>query len=485
MSTLQPFELIIFGATGDLALRKLLPSMYYSHRDGTLPDDSRILCLGQSLPDREAYMVKAKEGAKKFLPAADYDEAAWDSFAEHLDYLRLNAGELDSYKQLAAKIEEGGRDVRVFYLSLPPSVFSIACQNLAAVGLNKGVNTRVVLEKPLGYDFKSSDEINSSVAEFFDEKQVYRIDHYLGKEPVQNLMALRFGNTLFEPLWRREWISDVQITVAETVGVETRAAFYDGTGALRDMVQNHLLQLLLIIAMEPPVSAEPDAVRDEKLKVLHSLRPFGENDVSQKVVFGQYKAGQSGGKPVQAYLDEPGVPPDSRTETFVALKAEVDNWRWAGVPFFLRTGKRLQSRLAEIVINFKAVPHPIFGGKSVNRLVIQLQPDECVKLFLMAKQPGDGMNLGTVNLNVDFSDAFKVRQMEAYERMLLDALRGKQTLFVRRDESDAAWRWVEPIMNYFKNPDIKPKPYASGSWGPAAANTLVLRDNITWAEEDE
>lgn len=484
MSSLQPFELVIFGSTGDLALRKLLPSMYYSHRDGNLPDDCRILCLGQSVPDRDGFLNKAKEGAKKFLPAADYDEAAWDSFAEHIDYLRLNAGELDGYKILAERIAEGGRQVRVFYLSLPPSIFSIACENLAAVGLNQGQDTRVVLEKPLGYDFKSADEINSSVARFFDEKQVYRIDHYLGKEPVQNLMALRFGNTFFEPLWRREWISDVQITVAETVGVETRAAFYDGTGALRDMVQNHLLQLLLILAMEPPVSAEPDAVRDEKLKVLHSLRPFGESDVAQKVVFGQYKAGQIDGKSVPAYLDEPGVPAESRTETFVALKAEIDNWRWAGVPFFLRTGKRLQQRLAEIVINFKPVPHPIFGGQCVNRLVIQLQPDENVRLYLMAKQPGDGMNLGTVNLKVDFSDAFKVRQMEAYERMLLDALRGKQTLFVRRDENDAAWRWVEPIMNYFKNPDIKPKPYPSGTWGPAAANTLVLRDGLTWAEED-
>ena len=484
MSAMQPFELVIFGGTGDLSLRKLLPSMYYSHRDSTLPDDCRITCLGQSIPDRAGFLAKAKEGARKFLPAADYDEAAWDSFAEHVDYLRVNAQDAADYAQLAASMEAGGRHIRVFYLSLPPSLFAVACGNLASVGLNTAGDARVVLEKPLGYDFKSADQINGSVAEHFSEKQVYRIDHYLGKEPVQNLMALRFGNTFFEPLWRREWIQDVQITVAETVGVETRAAFYDGTGALRDMVQNHLLQLLLILAMEPPVSAEPDAVRDEKLKVLHSLRPFGEADVAQKVVFGQYRSGQIGGKPVPAYLDEPGVPPESRTETFVALKAEIENWRWAGVPFFLRTGKRMQERLAEIVINFKPVPHPIFGGQSVNRLVIQLQPDECIKLFLMAKQPGDGMTLGTVNLNVDFADAFKVRQMEAYERMLLDALRGKQTLFVRRDENDAAWRWVEPIMNYWRNPDIKPKPYPSGTWGPAAANTLILRDGLTWAEED-
>lgn len=484
MSMLQPFELVIFGATGDLSLRKLLPSMYYSHRDGNLPDNCRILCLGQSVPDLATFQAKAKEGAKKFIPAADYDEAAWDSFAEHIDYLRLRAAELDDYKLLADKINEGDREVRVYYLSLPPSVFSVACENLAAVGLNKGAGTRVVLEKPLGYDFDSADEINSGVARFYDEKQVYRIDHYLGKEPVQNLMALRFGNTFFEPLWRREWIKDVQITVAETVGVETRAAFYDGTGALRDMVQNHLLQLLLMIAMEPPVSAEPDAIRDEKMKVLNSLRKFTEADVAEKVVFGQYKEGQMGGKPVPAYLDEPGVPAESRTETFVAIKAEIDNWRWAGVPFFLRTGKRLQERVAEIVINFKPVPHPIFGGQSVNRLVIQLQPDECVKLFLMAKQPGDGMNLGEVSLNVDFSDAFKVRQMEAYERMLLDALRGKQTLFVRRDESDAAWRWVAPIMDFFKNPSAKPKTYTAGSWGPAAASTLVLKDGCSWAEEN-
>ena len=483
--SLPQFDLVIFGGTGDLAIRKLLPALYYSHRDGILPAGSRIFGAGSSseMP-REQYLAKVEAGCRKFVRAADFNEADFQSFAERIHYIRANAKNPADFQNLATLLNESPAAERVFYLSTPPDVFMQICENLGAAGLAT-TNSRVVLEKPLGHDFASNDQINAGVAKIFAEEQVYRIDHYLGKEPVQNLMALRFSNTIFEPLWRREYIRDVQITVAEQVGVETRAAFYDGVGALRDMVQNHMLQLLCITAMEPPVSNEPDAIRDEKLRVLHSLRPFTEQDVATKVVRGQYKAGAINGSAVPAYLDEPGVPEDSHADTFVALKAEIDNWRWAGVPFFLRTGKRMQEKVAEIVINFKDVPHPVFPVSSGgNRLVIRLQPDESVRLYLMAKHPGDGMNLGQVHLDIDFSQTFRVRQMEAYERLLLDVLRGRQTLFVRRDELDAAWRWVEPIMNAWAKHDERPKPYNAGSWGPAAASTLILRDGLTWSEEN-
>ena len=373
---------------------------------------------------------------------------------------------------------------RVFYLSTSPDLFAGVCQRLAAVKLNQG-NSRVVLEKPLGHDLESSNKINDTVGAYFTEQQIYRIDHYLGKEPVQNLLALRFGNTFLEPLWRREWISDVQITVTEQVGVESRAAFYDHTGALRDMVQNHLLQLLCIVAMEPPASINADAVRDEKLKVLRSLKPLDPEGLLTKVVRGQYRAGAAEGKPAEGYLDEPGVAPHSRTETFVALKTEISSWRWAGVPFYLRTGKRMSERLAEIVVNFRKVPHSIFGRQPMtpNRLVIQLQPNESVRLHLMAKQPGDQMRLRPVYLDLDFKEVFESRSPEAYERLLMDVIRGDLSLFVRRDEQVAAWNWVEPIMEAWENSAEGPKPYTAGTWGPAASSALLSRDGLCWHEE--
>ncbi len=485
MSALQTFDLIIFGGTGDLAIRKLLPALYYSHRDGSFTDTSRIMGVGFSRDlSREEYLEKVKAGCQKFVAADAFSEEVWASFAARIQYLRVNATLPDEFAKLAAVLKPSSADARVFYLSTPSDVFAQICDGLHSADLITNTS-RVVVEKPLGHDFASSEAINADIAKYFTEPQIYRIDHYLGKEPVQNLMALRFGNSIFEPLWRREYIRDVQITVAEQVGVETRAAFYDHVGALRDMVQNHLLQLLTITAMEPPISSASDAIRDEKLKVLNCLRPFTDHDVAVKTVRGQYKAGAINGVAVPAYNAEDGVSPDSHTETFVAIKAEIDNWRWAGVPFYLRTGKRMQEKVAEIVINFKPVAHPIFAGTEVgsNRLVIQLQPDESVKLYLMAKHPGDGMNLGQVHLNIDFSETFKVRQMEAYERMLLDVLRGKQALFVRRDELDAAWQWVEPMMQHWANSSEKPALYPAGSWGPAAASSLILSDGLTWAED--
>jgi glucose-6-phosphate 1-dehydrogenase len=375
---------------------------------------------------------------------------------------------------------------RVYYLATPPTLFAKICHNLAASGLATS-SSRVVLEKPLGRDLKSARQINAEVGEVFSESQIFRIDHYLGKEAVQNLLALRFGNILFEPLWRREWISDVQITIAEELGVGNRMGYYETSGALRDMLQNHLLQLLCIVAMEPPVSVTADAVRDEKLQVLRSLKPFTPSMLVQNVVRGQYRQGHVDGVAVPSYRSEPDANPHSRTETFVAVKAEIDTWRWAGVPFYLRTGKRMADQLAEIVVRFKSIPHSIFaqpvGSFQPNSLVIRLQPDEGLHLNLMAKTPGDGMRLKPVDLELDFRETFKKPRMEAYERLLMDVLRGQLTLFMRSDELEAAWAWVEPILEFWEQEENEPIPYTAGSWGPAAASALIGRDGLQWREE--
>jgi len=485
MTDIQPFDMVLFGGTGDLVMRKLLPALYHQHQDGNLPESGRVLCLGRSQPDQENYLQSALTHARKYLGEA-FNDKDWASFAARVRYLKLDAQDKAAYASLASVLNERPEHVRVFYLATAPNLFAGICENLASVGLNKGVS-RVVLEKPLGHDLASSQVINAQVGKYFKEAQIYRIDHYLGKEAVQNLMALRFGNTLFEPLWRREWIRDVQITVTEQVGVEGRGDFYDKAGALRDMVQNHLLQVLCIIAMEPPASTDPDAVRDEKLKTLRALRRFGPNEVATKTVRGQYKAGALAGGPVIGYLDEPGIAPNSTTQTFVAIKAEIDTWRWAGVPFYLRTGKRMQERLAEIVINFRPVPHSIFGlpagGQSANRLVIQLQPEESVRLYLLAKQPGDQMRLRSVHLDLDFDEFFKARRPDAYERLLTDVIRGRLTLFMRRDELEEAWKWVEPILHVWEASDEPPKSYTAGTWGPAASSALLSRDGFCWHEE--
>ncbi|MBV8649339.1 glucose-6-phosphate dehydrogenase [Paludibacterium sp.] len=479
------FDMVLFGGTGDLVMRKLLPSLYQAHAAGLLNKDGRILGLGRKEWDREQYLAYVEEHSRKHIKEC-FTEADWQQFCDRIEYLRVDAGFPEHFPPLAEKLGEmvPGRSV-VCYLSTAPEFFTPICENLAAVGLNHP-NVRVVLEKPLGHDLASSNEINDAVAKFFDEHQLYRIDHYLGKESVQNLMAIRFGNALFEPLWRREWVHNVQITISEELGVEGRGGFYDHTGALRDMVQNHLLQLLCIVAMEPPASLEGNAIRDEKLKVLKALRSFDVQDVATKTVRGQYKAGAISGGGVPGYLEEAGIPPTSTTETFVSLKAEIDNWRWAGVPFFLRTGKRMPERLAEIVINFRDVPCPLFPspvGQTANRLVIRLQPDESIRLYFLAKEPGDTMNLQPAYLNLDFNAMFKVRRADAYERLLLDVIRGRLGLFMRSDELVAAWRWVEPIMHAWEHSTTPPKQYTAGTWGPAASSALLSRDGIAWHEE--
>ncbi|MCP1674889.1 glucose-6-phosphate 1-dehydrogenase [Natronocella acetinitrilica] len=484
MSKSTPFDIVIFGGNGDLALRKLLPALYHRHRDGALSDDGGIIGAARRGLSREDYIAEVREACVRHV-GIHFQESVWESFAKRLDYVKLDATKLADYQGLADRLKAQPQRTRIYYLSTGPELFSGICHNLASSGL-VCPECRVVLEKPLGRDLASADAINESVAEVFAERQIYRIDHYLGKEAVQNLIALRFGNALFEPLWGRSSIRDVQITLAEQVGVENRGPFYDNTGALRDMVQNHLLQLLCIIAMEPPTSIDPDAVRDEKLKVLRGLRPLEGKEAVLNTVRGQYRAGAIGGSPVPGYLEENGVSPDSRTETFVALKTEIDTWRWAGVPFFLRTGKRMQDRVAEVVVNFRQVPHSIFSQAQTpgaNRLVIELQPDEGVQLHLMAKAPGDDMELRPVALNLDFAKTFTTRKADAYERLLMDCLRGRLTLFMRRDEVNAAWRWIEPILDAWDHQGDAPKAYTAGTWGPAASSALVGRQGYAWHEE--
>jgi glucose-6-phosphate 1-dehydrogenase len=477
-----PLDMIIFGGAGDLSVRKLLPALYMAHLHGNLPPSTRIIAVGRHAYGSAGYIDFVQERSQPFIDAKNFEPKAWQEFLRMLDYVCLDATDAAGYAALVRVSRQGVE--RAFYLATAPSLFTSICDNLASCGLIDGAS-RVVLEKPLGHDLASAQEINAAVGKHFSESQIYRIDHYLGKETVQNLMVLRFGNGILEPLWRAPNIVSVQITVAETVGVGSRAGFYNETGAMRDMVQNHLLQLLCIIAMEPPVSLDPDAVRDEKLKVLRSLRRMTLGDIARDTVRGQYVSGAVNGEAVKGYLDEPDVPADSRTETFVALRTYVDTWRWANVPFFIRTGKRMQKRLSQIVVEFADPPFSIFPDAPrtrANRLVIQLQPEESVQLQLMAKQPGSGMHMLPVNLNLDLQSAFSQRRAEAYERLLIDVVRGRLTHFMRRDELEAAWSWADPILDGWQELREHPHNYAAGSWGPDASAALLARQGFAWVE---
>ncbi len=478
----EPFDLVIFGGTGDLAVRKLLPAMFHRFLDGQLPPSSRIIGVAREALDDAGYRALLRQTL-----SAVCDAVKLDAFLQQVGYRPLDARKDAGWDDFAALIGSQPDHVRVFYLSTSPELFVDICGRLGHYRLNQG-KSRVVLEKPIGRDLTSANQINDAVGKVFSESQTFRIDHYLGKETVQNLLALRFGNALFEPLWNNAHIDHVQITVAETLGTGNRSAYYDRAGALRDMVQNHMLQLLCMVAMEPPSSLAPDAVRDEKLKVLHSLQPIDAGNAAQLTVRGQYRAGVAEGASVPGYPDELGHA--SHTETFVALKAEIANWRWAGVPFYLRTGKRLPSRVSEIVVAFKPVPHSIFdvaaGPLAQNRLVLRLQPDEGVKLWLTIKHPGPGgLRLRHVPLDMSFAEAFGVSQPDAYERLPLDVVRGNPTLFMRRDEVEAAWRWAGPILEAWAAGNEAPRPYAAGSWGPSAAVALIERDGRTWNEDSE
>ncbi|MEM9554084.1 MAG: glucose-6-phosphate dehydrogenase [Acidobacteriota bacterium] len=486
MRTSSPCDMIVVGGTGDLARRKLIPALYNLHKYDALAPETRILAAARHALDRDKYLDDLRDTAREQLP--DLVEDTWRSFIERLVFVELEATDASSYGPLQSLLDEHSDRVRIVYLATPPSLYGDISQTLAQVGLVTP-ETRIVLEKPIGHDLESAREINRRVGEVFEEHQIYRIDHYLGKETVQNLMALRFSNTLFEPLWRSEHIDHVQITVAEELGVEGRGGYYDKSGALRDMVQNHLLQLLCLTAMEPPARLDQDSIREEKIKVLRSLRPMMLKDLQAKTVRAQYRAGVVDGVQVRGYLEEEHIDPQSTTETFVALKAEVDNWRWAGVPFYLRTGKRMGHKVSEIIVQFKDVPHLLFeeqrGVVQSNRLVIRLQPDESIKLALMIKVPGTKMVLKRVHLNLNLADTYHEdgqRPPLAYERLLMDVIRGNATLFMHRAEVEEAWTWVEPILDGWEQLGDRPRIYAAGTWGPPESIALVVRDDRGWYE---
>jgi glucose-6-phosphate 1-dehydrogenase len=477
------FDLVVFGASGDLALRKLFPSLFHRYRDGQIPAGSRIVGVARQTHAPEAFRKIVAE-AFSDLAGGNADQVLFQEFLEHIDYVSLDATKAEGdWSGLHAALAGDEGAARVFYLSTPPAVFVDICARLKEQGLVTP-DARVVLEKPIGRDSASAKAINDGVGAVFSEDRVYRIDHYLGKETVQNLLVLRFSNALFEPVWSRAAIDHVQITVAETLGVGSRGDYYDKSGALRDMVQNHLLQLLCLVAMEPPNSVDADAIRTEKIKVLQALAPIGPEAAATHSVRGQYRAGLSGGEAVKGYLDDLGPGRASGTETFVALKAEVENWRWAGVPFYLRTGKRMSARSSEIVVQFRPPPHQLFDQAPLpNRLVIRLQPDEGMELWLQIKEPGPGgLRVKSVPLDLSYANTFTIRYPDAYERLLMDVVRGNLSLFMRRDEVEAAWAWVDHVLKAWEVAGIEPQPYASGSDGPLAAALLMDRDGRAWRD---
>lgn len=482
-------DILIIGGDGDLAFRKLYPALYHLDLDNCLPPCLRVVSVSRNRASDEGFADKVRTLLLKYTSSEALDETVWKRFAARLQHMTINAtSEAELAKLRTEVFTDASRDL-VVYLATPPAIFAPICQSLWAVGLVRD-NMRIVIEKPLGHDRESFLQINNSLAALFDEDQVYRIDHYLGKETVQNLLAMRFANALFEPLWNSNYIDHVQITAAETVGAEGRWQFYDEAGALRDMVQNHLLQLLCLVAMEPPALLAPWAVHDEKLKVLRSLAPMSRREVHDNTVRGQYVAGNSGGQAVPGYTQEEGAKASgSQTETFVAIKAQINNWRWAGVPFYLRTGKRMQKRFSEIVVQFNEVPHAIFGDQmrsgTANRLVIRLQPEEGIRLHLLNKVPGldDAMPLEVVSLNLSLSDVFTQRRVpDAYERLLLDVMRANSTLFMRADQVEAAWQWVDGIAAGWHADKQRPMPYVAGSWGPSESIALIARDGRNWQE---
>ena len=491
------FDLVFFGGTGDLVWRKLMPALFQAFRHGTLPEGGRIIGVARDSLSDEQYRAQIQSRFEQVEGAKRPNDEEFAKFKAMLHYERVDLSNPADYVKLAARLAERESDRVVMYLATAPSLFNTVCEQLAVAKLNTP-KTRIVLEKPLGHDLKSNKAINQSVRKVFEEQQIFRIDHYLGKPSVQNLFAMRFGNALFEPLWRREHIANIQITIAEELGVEKRGAFYDHTGALRDMVQNHALQLLCAIAMEPPINAHADAIRDEKLKVLRALKPWTPETLSQHVVRGQYSAGNVSGQAVPGYKQEAGVNPSSSTETFVALRTEIANWRWAGVPFFIRTGKRLASREGYIEINFRPTPHAIFQAPAggVNKLVIHLQPKDGLELHLFAegqnKRIQTGISTGkqastplsAVHLDLDFDKRFGSERVGAYERLLLDVLDGRLNLFVRSDEQEEAWRWVEPILQHWATDTQGPRHYAAGTWGPSASSAMIARDGFCWSEEN-
>lgn len=472
------FDLVIFGATGDLSMRKLLPCLYQAHAAGLLHPQGRILGASRSQMDSAAFRAKMEAEARPHIKE-QFDAEAWQTFLDRIGYLSVDAAKPEQFQALADALrsQNDGRDI-IFYLSTAPTFFSAICANLAAAGLN-GANTRIVLEKPLGTDLESARQINRDVAAYFQEHQIYRIDHYLGKESLQNLLPLRFGNSLFEPIWNKDHIRSVEITVAEQLGVEERGEFYDATGALRDMMQNHIIQMLCFTAMEQPQSLDGNHIRDEKMRVLSALKPFSPEEAERCALRAQYTAanGRNG------YLQENKIPADSRTETYVAIRAEIQTPRWQGVPFYLRTGKRLPERSAYIVLNLKPEAASLFGG-APNRIVISLQPEETVRVRLNVKQTGSGLNTLPADMVLDLAQQ-PGRRAEAYELLLREVIDGRPALFNRRDELEQAWAWFMPILENWASTPTPPHTYPAGSWGPQAARDLLAAEGNLWLEEQE
>ena len=483
----QACDIIIFGGHGDLALRKLMPALYHLCQDGYLNQNNKILAVSREKLTTTEYCELVSQKFQTNFKDDSYDQATFDTFISHVEYISMDLTNESEYKILTDTLNDSENSERINYLSTAPSLFGTICKNLNAYDLIFE-DSRVVLEKPIGNSLATSQAINNEVAKYFQEKQIYRIDHYLGKDTVQNILAIRFSNMLFAPIWNAQYIDHIQITVAESVGLEGRSSYYNDYGAMRDMVQNHLLQLLCLITMEPPHSLDGDGVRDEKLKVIRSLRFIDGEDLSHKTVRGQYKAGVSDGQSVPGFLEEDGGNETSTTETFVALRADIDNWRWNGVPMYLRTGKRMSQRYSEIVIDFKDIPHSIFpkGGKCIdsNKLVIRLQPDESISLFIMNKIPGlnEGMRLQKVELDLNTAEDAP-HSPDAYEHLLLDVIRNNPTLFMRRDEVEAAWIWADKILDGWEKQNITVKSYMAGTDGPSASVALIERDGRSWYEK--
>lgn len=479
-------NLVIFGAKGDLTRRKLLPSLYHLEKLGHLSDETTILGVGRADWSKSDYQNIAHEALTEFM-SDPIDETVWNKFKERLDFFKLDVNDTKDFVNIKAKLNS---DLPcIFYFAIHPNAFETICDGLAFARLHHEPN-RIVMEKPLGTDLSSSQNINDGVAKHFKENQVYRIDHYLGKEPVLNLLALRFANSIFTSIWDRHSIDQVQITVAEQVGIEGRWGYFDKAGEMRDMVQNHLLQVLSIIAMSPPTTMTAEDIRTQKVSVLKALRPITVNNVRENVVRGQYTAGFINGEKVPGYLEEEGANAESETDTFVAIKANIDNWRWADVPFYLRAGKRMPVKSAEIVVYFKNQPINIFTGSNTklpqNKLTIRLQPDEGIDIQLTNKIPGleSGTKLHSSKLDLSFAKAFNKPIADAYERLLLEIMRGNQSLFVHRDEVEAAWKWVDGIINAWNMDSDKPKSYAAGTWGPDSSIALLAKNGHAWNESE-
>ena len=481
--SVEPITFALFGALGDLALRKLFPALYQLDRAGLLHAGTRILALSREAGESVAQAARIGQALRSRVPASELDEQVLERFAARLDCLSMDFRRGEDYRALVEAVP--AQLPLIAYFATPAAVYGDICRFLSEAGLAE--QTRVVLEKPIGHDLASSCVINDAVACYFPESRIYRIDHYLGKETVQNLIALRFANSLFETQWDQHHISHVEITVAETVGIEGRWGYFDQAGQLRDMLQNHLLQLLCLIAMDPPSNLTADSIRDEKVKVLKALAPISADALHQRVVRGQYAAGNVGGVAVPGYLDEENSNTQSSTETFVALRAEICNWRWSGVPFYLRTGKRMAQKLSQIVIHFKEPPFYIFAPEQrsliSNRLIIRLQPDEGISLQVMTKEQGldKGMRLRSGPLQLNFSETYKSSRIpDAYERLILEVMQGNQNLFVRKDEIEYAWKWCDQLIKGWSRLGDTPKAYPAGAWGPVASIALITRDGRSW-----